>query len=75
MAIYLRKLPTDHAARSWFYIWELIGVAERGRQKLLMVNGTKSVVPLKARQEVLKRLRKGHLGRDYTCWACRAGYS
>ena len=70
----IRKLRRDCAARHFLYFWDITGVAQRGSENCLAVDGNKVVIFLQARKQVLNPLHKGHMGINRTFWSCRSHY-
>lgn len=57
-----RQLPIDHPAHLYKNVWDRLSIIQNNGQKLLVCDNTRIVIPLAARQEVLKLLHLSHSG-------------
>ena len=69
-----KKLPTSHPARPFFNVCHDLSLLEREGQTILVLSGTRMVIPVHARPEILRLLHIPHAGKVKTKKAAQLLY-
>ena len=70
----VKKLPHEHGAREFHRWWDSIGVLEDREDTILVMDGHRIIVPLKARKSILQLLHVPHMATSRTRKAASRRY-